>query len=401
MPAPPGPADAAAATVGGARRLAAGLLEAAGLAPGRAETSALCIVLADAWGVGTHGLLRLPYYLRRMLAGGYPPDAELATLTDTGPVLALDGGGGLGHWQLWHAAQEAARRCGRYGIAAVSVANSGHCGALGVYTVPGLEAGMLTLVFSHGPAVMPAWGSSDPLLSTSPLAAGVPARPRPVIVDMATTTVARGKIAALARRGEAVPPGWALDASGRPTTDAAEALAGLLSPLGGAKGFALALVVEALAACLAGPKPSPEVADMFAADAAARPQGLGHLLVTFDPGRFGRRPGEAQARLDQLAAAVAAHGGRLPGAGRRLPADLDPATPLDVAEDTRRELAALARELGVADRLSPQDVQWLDANGHRQQHDRHRKNKRRPCNRGPSSPFIHIFSLIAHRPNIR
>jgi (2R)-3-sulfolactate dehydrogenase (NADP+) len=334
-------------TVGRARRLAAGLLAGAGLAAGRAETTALCIVLADVWGVSTHGLLRLPFYLRRMLAGGYPPQAELATLTDTGPLLALDGGGGLGHWQLWHAGQEAARRCRRYGVAAVSVANSGHCGALGVYTLPGLEAGQLTLVFSHGPAVMPPWGSSDPLLSTSPLAAGVPARPRPVIADLATTTVARGKIAAYAQRGEPLPPGWALDASGQPTTDAQAALAGLLSPLGGAKGFALALIVESLAAGLAGPLPSTEVADMFAADAAARPQGLGHLLIAIDPARFGQQPGEAPARLDRLAAAVTSHGGRLPGAGRRLPAELDPAEPLTVAGHTLDELIALAGQLGV------------------------------------------------------
>jgi (2R)-3-sulfolactate dehydrogenase (NADP+) len=334
-------------TVGGARRLAAGLLAGAGVPGDRAETTALCIVLADVWGVGTHGLLRLPFYLRRLLAGGYPPKAGLATLTDTGPVLALDGGGGLGHWQLWHAAQAAARRCGEHGVAAVSVANSGHCGALGVYTLPGLEAGQMTMVFSHGPAVMPPWGSSDPLLSTSPLAAGVPARPRPLIVDMATTTVARGKIAALAQRGEPLPPGWALDASGKPTTDARAALAGLLSPLGGAKGFALALVVEALAAGLAGPRPSTEVADMFAADAEARPQGLGHLLIAIDPARFGQQPDEAQARLDRLATSVESHGGRLPGANRRLPAELDPGEPLTIAGDTLRELTTLAHQLNV------------------------------------------------------
>lgn len=341
-------ANASGVTIGGARRLAAGLLTAAGLATDRAETTALCIVLADVWGVGSHGLLRLPYYLRRLLAGGYPPGAGLATVTDTGPVLALDGGGGLGHWQLWQAAQTAAERCGRYGIAAASVANSGHCGALGVYTLPGLEAGHLTLVFSHGPAVMPPWGSSEALLSTSPLAAGIPASGRPVIVDMATTTVARGKIADLARRGEPVPPGWALDASGQPTTDAQAALAGLLSPLGGAKGFALALIVESLAAGLAGPQLSTGVADMFAADTADRPQGLGHLLITIDPARFGPHPGDAQARLDKLAADVTGRGGRLPGARRLLPAELDPAAPLTVAAGVIDELTALARELGVS-----------------------------------------------------
>lgn len=340
----PGPAGL---TIGGALRLAADLLRGAGLDAERAETSALCIVLADVWGVGSHGLLRLPYYLRRMLAGGYPPAAELATITDTGPVLALDGGGGLGHWQLWQAGRAAAHRCGQYGIAAVSVANSGHCGALGVYTLPGVEAGYLTLVFSHGPAVMPPWGGTQPVLSTSPLAAGIPASGRPVIVDMATTTVARGKIAALAREGKPVPPGWALDADGQPTTDAQAALAGMLSPLGGAKGFALALIVESLAAGLAGPQLSPGVSDMFAAADDAKPQGLGHLLITIDPARFTAQPGEAQARLDQMAAGVLARGGRLPGAGRLLPAELDPLAPLAVAGNTRAELAGLARQLGV------------------------------------------------------
>ena len=343
-------------TVGGALRLAADLLRAAGLGADQAETTALCIVLADVWGVGSHGLLRLPYYLRRMLAGGYPPQAELSTVSDTGPVLAMDGGGGLGHWQLWQAGQAAACRCGQYGIAAVSVANSGHCGALGVYTLPGLEAGYLTLIFSHGPAVMPPWGGTGPALSTSPLAAGVPASGRPVIVDMATTTVARGKIAALAREGKPLPPGWALDASGQPTTDAQAALAGMLSPLGGAKGFALALIVEALAAGLAGPRLSPEVTDMFAADDDTKPQGLGHLVITIDPARFAAEPGEPQARLDQMAAGVRARGGRLPGAGRLLPAELDPLAPLAVAGDTRRELAALARQLGVTGIMPPGEV---------------------------------------------
>jgi (2R)-3-sulfolactate dehydrogenase (NADP+) len=105
--------------------------------------------------------------------------------------------------------------------------------------------------------------------------------------------------------------------------------------------------VEALAAGLAGPRLSIDVLDMFATGDAARPQGLGHLLITIDPARFGREPGEAQARLGRLAAEVTSHGGRLPGAGRCLPAELDPAEPLAVAGETMRELTALARRLGV------------------------------------------------------
>ncbi|WP_285488246.1 Ldh family oxidoreductase [Amycolatopsis taiwanensis] len=327
-----------------ARDLATELLAGAGLSSDRAARTAWCVVVADAWGVGSHGLLRLPYYLHRMRHGGYPPDAELTEVTDSGPLVTLDGGGGLGHWQAWRAAEITAERCARFGVAAVSVANSGHCGALGLYTVPGIEAGQVTLVFSNGPAVMPAWGGAKPLLSTSPLAAGIPSRPRPAIVDMATSAVARGRIAAHAKSGTPLPPGWALDAGGQPTTDPQAALHGLLAPLGGAKGFALALVVEALAGGLAGPNLSAEVPDMFADSGAAHPQRIGHLLVALDPNRFGA----ASARLDRLALSVVDSGGRLPGERRALPADLDPDQELDIADSTMAELRVWAGKLGVA-----------------------------------------------------
>lgn len=335
-------------TVSEARQLAADLLTAAGMDADRAASTAQCVVMADVWGIASHGLLRLPYYLQRMEAGGYPPDAELVTVGDTGPVVSLDGGGGLGHWQLWQAAELAVRRAGQYGIAAVSVANSGHCGALGLYTVPGIEAGQLTLAFSNGPAVMPAWGAARPLLSTSPLAAGIPARPRPAIVDMATSTVARGKIAAHAKNGTPLPPGWALDQHGQPTVDPQEALRGLLAPLGGAKGFALALLVEAIAGGLAGPHLSAEVPDMFASSDAEHPQRIGHLLVALDPARFDAGTGMAQQRLDRLAGSVIDSGGRLPGARRTLPSEVDQTTALTIAEATMRELADWSQRLGIA-----------------------------------------------------
>ncbi|HEV3362186.1 MAG TPA: Ldh family oxidoreductase [Pseudonocardiaceae bacterium] len=333
-------------TFGDARGLATDLLTAAGLAPEKAATTARCIVIADLWQVGSHGLLRLPYYLRRIEAGGYPADAELTTVADSGPVLALDGGGGLGHWQLWQAAELAAARCARYGIAAVSLANSGHSGALGLYTVPGLQVGQLTLAFANGPAVMPAWGGARPLLSTSPLAAGIPTRPRPTLVDLATSAVARGKIAAHAANGTALPPGWAFDATGQPTVDPQAALHGLLAPLGGAKGFALALLVEAIAGGLAGPRLAVEVPDMFTESDAARPQRLGHLLIALDPARFGDAA-EIQDRLDRLAAAVLDGGGRLPGAGRQLPSETDDEQILDIPEKLGAELAGWASQRGV------------------------------------------------------
>jgi len=345
-------------TVAAAERLAAALLSAAGMDEAAARTTARCVVMADVWGIASHGLLRLPYYLQRMAAGGYPAGARLVTVRDSGPVAALDGGGGLGHWQLWHAAELAAGRCASYGLAAVSVANSGHCGALGLYTIPGIEAGQITLAFSNGPAVMPPWGSSRPLLSTSPLAAGIPTRPQPVIVDMATSAVARGKIAALAKNRTPVPPGWALDAAGQPTTDPDAALHGLLAPLGGAKGFALALLVEAMTGGLAGPYLSAEVPDMFDQSEAAHPQRIGHLLIAIDPDRFDPGDGSARQRLDKLAASVADAGGRLPGSRRKLPRDVDPASPLDLSGQTAAELRAWAGRLHVPIPAS-NELSWL------------------------------------------
>lgn len=335
-------------TVGTARQTAADLLRAAGLGSENADVTARAIVLADCWGVGSHGLLRLPYYLQRLGAGGYPPDATMRGVTDTGPLQVFDGGGGLGHWQLWSAATGASERCADYGIAAAAVGNSGHCGALGAYTLPALERGLLALVFSNGPAVMPPWGSDTPLLSTSPLAAGVPCTPKPAIVDMATSAVARGKIAAYAQRGDELPEGWGLDAAGRPTQDAQSALRGMLAPLGGAKGFALAFLVESLSAGLVGPALSADVSDMFAAEDVAAPQRIAHLVVVLDPHKLDVDGGPGgERRLAALAHNVESSGGRLPGSRRRLPEDIDDDQVLDLDPSLVEDLRAWAAKLDV------------------------------------------------------
>jgi len=335
-------------TVGQAGELTASLLEAAGLPADNARVTAEAVVLADIWGVGSHGLIRLPFYLERTLAGGYPADAKLVTVTDTGPAVTLDGGGGLGHWQLSRAAGLAVERCHAFGIAAVGVGNSGHCGALGVYTLAALRAGQVALIFSNGPAVMPPWNGVRPLLSTSPLAAGIPSRPKPAIIDLASSTVARGKIAAHAKRGQPLPDGWAFDRQGRPTSNPDEALVGMLAPLGGAKGYALALLVEALSGALIGPALSSDVTDMFRPEDAGKPQRIGHLVVTLDPRRFDVEGGDgAQVRFDELARRVEDAGGRLPGSRRTLPDEIDMGAPLPLARQLEDELAAWAERLGV------------------------------------------------------
>lgn len=338
-------------TFGAVRADATALLAAAGVPSHEAQVTATALVLAERWGVRSHGLMRLPFYLARLQAGGVRADARLAAVQDSGPLVAFDGESGLGHWQVWRAAEVAAERCAQYGIAAVSVANSSHCGCLGVYTLPVVRAGYLAMVFSNGPAVMPPWGGRTPLLSTSPIAAGIPARPRPAIVDMATSAVARGKIAERAQRSEQLPEGWALDSDGLPTVDPQVALAGMLSPLGGAKGYALALLVEALTGAIVGPALSPDVSDMFDASAVAVPQRIAHLVLALDPARLDA-DGRANERLDDLARRVEAAGGRLPGDRRDRPEDIGPDERLVLAAETAAALAEWRMRLGPGPVLS-------------------------------------------------
>ena len=334
--------------VGSARLLVTDLLERAGMAQRPAERTATAIVLAECWGVTSHGLLRVPSYVRRLEAGGYDPKAPLTTVRDSGPLVVLDGHGGLGHWQVWDAAERAAERAARFGLAAVAVSDSGHCGALGVATLPALERGLLAVVLSHGPAAMPAWDGDRPVVSTSPIAVGVPCRPRPAIVDLATSAVARGTVAEYASRGEPLPQGWALAADGTATTDPHQALSGMLAPLGGAKGFALAFAVEALTAGLVGPRLSTDVPDPFDANRSAEPQQVAHLLLTLDPVQLsGDGVLPVQGRLDELAARVAGTGGRVPGARRRLPHQISDDDELPVAPGTWDSLTDTARRLGV------------------------------------------------------
>jgi (2R)-3-sulfolactate dehydrogenase (NADP+) len=333
-------------TFAAATTLGADLLATTGMPEDRARRTAWALAAADAWGRGSHGMLRLPFYLARLNDGGADPRASLTTVADRGATLALDGGNGLGHWQVWEAAEQATSRAQRSGLAAVSVGNSGHCGALGLYLLPAVDAGLIGMVFSHGPAVIPPWGGSSPVTSTSPLALGFPVEPRPVIVDLACSAVARGKIAEAASAGHELPEGWALDRAGRPTTDPAAALQGMLAPLGGAKGFALALAVEALTAGMVGPNLSTGVADPLDPARTAEAQRIAHLVMVLDPAAFDI-DGQAPARLEALGRSVLQAGGRLPGAAHPLPGEIVDDTEVTVPDRVADRLAQAAAERGV------------------------------------------------------
>lgn len=323
------------------------LLEKVGVPNARAERTARSIVISDAWGNASHGLMRLPFYLRRIQMGGINPEAEFRTISSRGGILALDGDDGLGHWQLWEAAEIGVARAKEFGISLISIKNSNHCGALGVYLYPALDAGQIPLIFTNGPAVMPAVGGNKPLLSTSPISAGIPSK-QPIIIDLSTSTVARGKIAAAAKSGADIPEGWAVDREGRAITDAKEALQGMLAPLGGAKGFALGLMVEALSAGLSGGALSTEVPDMFNPDDDAKPQAISHAVITIDPNDLG--DSASYSDFEKMSQQIIESGGRVPGAKRVHPKSIE-ALEINLSDAVAADLNDWSTKLGIATRI--------------------------------------------------
>jgi (2R)-3-sulfolactate dehydrogenase (NADP+) len=228
--------------------------------------------------------------------------------------VMIDVANGFAYQAFELAAAELPRMARETGIVAAGFTRSHHAGALGLVIERYAQAGMMAFMVSNTPQAMAPWGGARGLLGTNPIAFAAP-RPAapPLVIDLALSRVARGKIMAAAQKGEPIPEGWAMDADGHPTTDAAEALKGALIPIGGAKGAALALMVEVLAAALTGANLSSQASSFF--DAEGAPPGIGQFLLVIDPQAFG---GDAVAeRVGLLAAAVEAEdGARLPGTRR-------------------------------------------------------------------------------------
>jgi (2R)-3-sulfolactate dehydrogenase (NADP+) len=230
------------------------------------------------------------------------------------------------------------------GIAAVGIGRSNHCGALGIYVWPMINRGLVGIAFSTGPAVMPPWGGNQTLLSTSPIAAGIPTNP-PTVVDLATSAVARGKIQAKAQAGAELEPGWAFTKDGAPTTDAKEALAGMLAPLGGVKGYAIAVLVESLTGMLIGPTLAKNIPDMFAASQDGLPQQISHFVIAIDASKLS--VDGSNNRTNEFTQEVKAAGGRLPGANRVNPEKLNDGDEITITDQVSEQLSSWSAKLGI------------------------------------------------------
>lgn len=270
----------------GLRTFVREVLASHGVAAGDTATVADRMLEADARGVPSHGITRLPPYLDRVRAGGYNLDAKVRVVRES-PVSALvDGDNGFGQVVMTYAADLAARKAAASGLAWVGVRNSNHAGAGGVYAARALEHDLIGLYGAIGNANhMAPWGGVSPLLSTNPLAVAIPAgRQPPVVLDMATTVVSFGRLKLAAQRGESIPDTWVMDLAGAPVTDPAEAIHGLLMPIGGYKGYGLNLVIGMLAGTLNGAAFGSETID-FNHDHVT-PTNTGNMILMVRPDLF-------------------------------------------------------------------------------------------------------------------
>ena len=278
-----------------------------------ARSVARALIAAEADGLKGHGLSRLPMYAAqgkvRKVDGTFTP---IASHPRPG-LIAIDAGHGFAFPALELAEAELLPVAKTQGLAAAAIRKSSHCGAAGHPVERLAENGLVALMFVNTPGAMAPWGGSKALFGTNPVAFAcpLPGRP-PLVIDLSLSKIARGNVMTAKQRGEKIPEGWALDETGQPTTDPDAALRGTMVPMGDAKGTALALMVELLAAGLTGANFAAEATSYL--DAEGPPSGTGQLILAFDPAAFGR---DAPTRFGLLAQAIEAQpGARLPGMRR-------------------------------------------------------------------------------------
>lgn len=326
-------------SLAGLEQQIATLFETNGVRRETAASVARALVAAEAAGQSGHGLRRVPAYLSQVRSGKVD-GAAVATASHPRPgLLAIDAHFGFAYPALDLSVQELAPLARSQGIACAAIHRSHHAGVMALTVERFAEQGLVAMMFANAPASMAPWGGKRPLYGTNPIAFAVPvANQEPIVIDLALSKVARGKVMEAQQRGVEIPEDWALDAEGQPTTDPTEAIKGTMAPAGGAKGAALAFMVEALSAGLTGALFSYEATSLF--DDKGAPPALGQFIIAIDPGAatgaaFGARMAELAQQMEQEEAV------RIPGRrGRKLRRDAE-TTGLQIDQSVLSAIGAL------------------------------------------------------------
>ena len=296
------------------RRFIVTSLEHLGLPEADARIVGELMAQAELQGSDGHGVIRLLPYARRIRAGGINLQPQIKVLQERAGMALLDGDNGMGHLVMRRAAEIAIEKARTCGVGWVGSRFSNHAGPASLYARMPLTQDMIGLYFAVGNANhLPAWGGMDMLLSTNPVAVAVPAGDEPpIVLDMATTVAAYGKVKAKAQRGEPMPVGWMIDRLGQPLTDPKRADEGFLLPIGGYKGYGLALIVGLLAGTLNGAAMGKDVVDFNHDDTTTT--NTGQAVMAIDVSAFGD-VAQFKARVDQLVRDLRASE-RMPGVER-------------------------------------------------------------------------------------
>jgi len=264
-----------------ARKLCTSILVASGLSTEHASIITDNLILAELRGIGSHGMSRMAVYCSRIKNGLINKNPKISILKETPATAVIDGDNGPGQVVGLEAMDICIKKASSCGTGICSVRNGSHFGIAAYYAMKALEHDMIGVALSNAPATMGPWGGITPMIGTNPFCFAIPAgRHRPIVLDCATSIVARGKIILAEKEGKPIPDNWAMDKWGNPTTNASEALKGSVLPFGTYKGYGLALVIDILCALLSGASFGIHIGDLYNNTDAA--QNLGFFLMAID-----------------------------------------------------------------------------------------------------------------------
>jgi LDH2 family malate/lactate/ureidoglycolate dehydrogenase len=258
------------------------ILRGAGFREEQASLVAASLVDAEARGISSHGIARTRIYSERLQVGMLNGDADPAIVRETAATAYVDADNAIGHAGAYRGLQAAMDKASAEGAGVVVVRNSNHCGTLAFFARKAANRGMISVLATNGPPVMVYFGGRTRAVGTNPLGIGIPrSEGPPLVLDMATSATARGKIILAGQKGTMIPDGWAVDVDGRPTADPSAALQGAVVPFAGPKGSGLAMMIDLLCGGLASAITGEDIGDMY--EDWDREQRVSHFLMVLDP----------------------------------------------------------------------------------------------------------------------
>ena len=278
---------------------AAAVYRSAGMPDADAKLAADSIVQADLWGHQSHGVMRLSWYTARLKAGVCNPVAQPTFVTDAGSMAVIDGHDAMGQVLMAHAAKEAIRRAKLHGIGAVGLRNSNHFGTAMYFTLMAPPEGCVAFLSTNASPAMAPWGGRKKTVGNNPWSWAAPAgRHAPMVLDIANTGVARGKVYLARQKGLPIPEGWAITADGEPTTDPVQAINGIILPMAQHKGYAISVIMDMLSGVLTGSAFGIGVHGPYQKEHRS---GAGHFMIALNIAALQPLP-EFNARMEQMIA---------------------------------------------------------------------------------------------------